>query len=261
MRIVIPARLASSRLPGKLLADVAGKTLLERVYECAIQSSASQVIIAADDERILEVARRFAPDTCLTARTHASGTERIGEVVERLGLADDEIVVNLQGDEPLMPPALLDRVAETLVADPHAVMATAVHALDDYESFVDPAVVKVVRDASGRALYFSRAPVPWPRDHSRADLASGRVALAAWRHVGLYAYRAGFVRRYRDWAPSPLEHIEQLEQLRVLWHGAAIAVCETAEMPLPGVDTPADLERVRNYFASRPPEGKRDGHA
>jgi len=261
VRIVIPARLASSRLPGKLLADIAGKTLLERVYECAVRSEATEVIIAADDERIIEVARRFAPHTCLTSRTHKSGTERIGEVVERLNFKDDEIIINLQGDEPLMPAALVNKVGDALAQDAQAVMATAVHALNDYETFVNPNVVKVVRDARGRAIYFSRAPVPWPRDHSKEQLISGTARLAAWRHIGLYAYRAGFVRRYREWARSPIEDIEQLEQLRVLWHGAAIAVCEAEDMPLPGVDTAADLERVRRYFEARAGEGKCNGIA
>ncbi len=249
MKIIIPARYGSSRLPGKALADVAGKTLLERVHECAQRSEAGEVIIATDDERIRRTAEGFMARVCMTSQQHASGTERIAEVVERLRLPDEEIVLNLQGDEPLMPPKLLDLVAKTLREDAGAVMATAACVIDSYESFIDPNIVKVVRDARGRALYFSRAPVPWPRNRRPADQQPAPDGFGL-RHIGLYAYRAGFIRRYARWDPSPLEAIEMLEQLRILWHGDEIAVCETDSPPPPGVDTAADLERVRRHFES-----------
>ncbi|HEY8554285.1 MAG TPA: 3-deoxy-manno-octulosonate cytidylyltransferase [Burkholderiales bacterium] len=242
MHIIIPARYASTRLPGKPLADVGGKTLLERVYERALASGAQRITIATDDDRIRRAAEAFGADVCLTSAEHRSGTERLGEVIGRLGIGPEEVVVNLQGDEPLMPPALIRRVADTLVARREAVMATACHPIHDRESFENPNVVKVVTDASGYALYFSRAPIPWPRAQS------GGAPVQALRHIGIYAYRAGFVARYCGWAGSPLEEIEQLEQLRVLWHGGRIAVCIADEAPEAGVDTPEDLERVRRYF-------------
>lgn len=248
MKIIIPARYASSRLPGKALADVAGKTLLERVYECALESRAGEIVIATDDSRIRAAAERFGAAVCTTSPEHASGTERIAEAVERLQLSDDEIVINLQGDEPLMPPSLLGQVARTLAADEDAAAATAAAPIEDRESFLSPDVVKVVLDARGRALYFSRAPIPWPARHGLEDLASG--APPALRHIGLYAYRAGFIRRYAQWDPAPVERIEVLEQLRILWHGGVIAVCKTDTAPPRGVDTPDDLDRVRHHFES-----------
>lgn len=249
MKILIPARYASSRLPGKALADVAGKTLLQRVYECAVESRAGEIVIATDDPRIRIAAERFGATVCITSPDHASGTERIAEAVERLQLSDDEIVVNLQGDEPLMPPALLGLVARTLAGDKDAVAATAVTPIEDRESFLSPDVVKVVRDRRGRALYFSRAPIPWPARHGSGEPASGSVPQAL-RHIGLYAYRAGFIRRYAQWETPPIERIEVLEQLRILWHGGVIAVCETDTPPPRGVDTPDDLDRVRRHFES-----------
>ncbi|MHB1528840.1 MAG: 3-deoxy-manno-octulosonate cytidylyltransferase [Acidiferrobacteraceae bacterium] len=251
MKIIIPARYGSSRLPGKALADIAGKTLLERVYECAKRSEVGEVIIATDDERIRQTAEGFMAQVCMTSPQHASGTERIAEVVEQLRLPDQEIVLNLQGDEPLMPPQLLDLVAKTLRKDAGAAMATAACAIESYESFIDPNIVKVVCDARGRAMYFSRAPVPWPMNRRPPDQQPAPEGFGL-RHIGLYAYRVGFIRCYAQWNPSPLEEIEILEQLRILWHGEAIAVCKTDFPPLPGVDTPADLERVRRYFESKP---------
>jgi len=243
VHVIIPARYASTRLPGKPLADVGGKTLLERVYERARASGAQRIIVATDDERIRRAAEAFGADVCMTSAEHRSGTERLGEVIERLGIEPDEIVVNLQGDEPLMPPALIRQVADALVAHREAAVATACHPIQDRETFENPNVVKVVMDASGYALYFSRAPIPWPRAH-----ASGGP-VQALRHIGIYAYRAGFVARYCAWPSCPLEEVEQLEQLRVLWHGGRIAVCIADEAPGAGVDTPEDLERVRRYFS------------
>ena len=245
MIIIIPARYASTRLPGKPLADVAGKPLIQRVYQCAVQCRDATVIVATDDERIRAVAENFGARVCMTAGEQRSGTDRLAEVIEKLAIDADEIVVNLQGDEPLMPHALVRRVAETLTEHPDASVATAYHAIHDRHELIDPNVVKVVFDTNGYALYFSRAPIPWPR---KALPGKTEVPIEAYRHIGLYAYRAGFVRRYASWPPCPLEQTEQLEQLRVLWHGARIALCESAVLPGAGVDTPEDLERVRKFF-------------
>ena len=251
MHIIIPARYASSRLPGKPLLDVAGKTLIERVYDCARASGAEHVIVATDDERIRAAVEAFGGTVCMTSAAHASGTDRIAEAIAQLRLAPETVVVNLQGDEPLMPPALIRQVAETLLAHPDAAMVTACHPLHDPESLASPDVVKVVRDARGYALYFSRAPIPWPRERMAGR---GAEPIAADRHIGIYAYRAGFVTRYAAWPPCPLERAEFLEQLRALWHGERIAVCEAASLPGAGVDTPDDLERVRLYFREKSKE-------
>lgn len=249
MYVIIPARYDSTRLPGKPLADVAGKPLIERVYECARASGARTVVIATDDERIRRAAEGFGARVCLTSPTHRSGTDRVGEAVAQLALAPDAIVVNLQGDEPLVPPGLIAAVAGALGRDPQAVVATACYRLCDARAFRDPNVVKVVLDRDGRALYFSRAPIPWPREQKGPD------APAAYGHIGLYAYRAGFLARFTGWGPCPVEEIEQLEQLRVLWHGERIAVHVAAEAPARGVDTPEDLERVRRHFSDTGPGG------
>ncbi len=252
MHIIIPARYASSRLPGKPLLDIAGKTLIERVYDCARASGAEQVIVATDDDRIRVAVEAFGGTVRMTSATHASGTDRIAEAIARLKLAPEALVVNLQGDEPLMPPALIRQVAETLLAHPNAAMATACHPLHDPESLASPDVVKVVRDARGYALYFSRAPIPWPRERMAGR---GSETVNADRHIGIYAYRAGFVTRYAAWPPCPPERAELLEQLRVLWHGERIAVCEAVSLPGPGVDTPEDLERAIKYFETADKHG------
>lgn len=252
MYVVIPARFAASRLPGKPLADICGKPLIQHVYERAVESAAGRVIIATDDVRIEAAARAFGAEACLTSAAHASGTDRIAEVVARYEIADDAVVVNLQGDEPLMPPALIAAVAKLLAARPDAAMATACHAITDIPTWQNPNVTKVVCDARGDALYFSRAPIPWPRSlMSHADGAAGySEALShAFRHIGLYAYRAGFIKEYARWPASPLETLESLEQLRVLWHGHRIAVHVSNELPGPGVDTPTDLAAVRAVFS------------
>lgn len=246
MHIIIPARYASTRLPGKPLADVAGKPLIQRVHECAVKSGAAQVVIATDDDRIFSAAEGFGARVIMTSAAHRSGTDRLAEVIEKLAIGADEIVVNLQGDEPLMPPALMRDVADRLSAHTDAQVATAGHAIQDRETLTNPNVVKVVCDARGYALYFSRAPIPWPR-----ELMAGRGgAIRAQRHIGLYAYRAGSVRRYASWPPCPPEEAEQLEQLRVLWHGERIVVHEARQTPEAGVDTPEDLERVRKHFSN-----------
>jgi 3-deoxy-manno-octulosonate cytidylyltransferase (CMP-KDO synthetase) len=245
MLIVIPARYASTRLPGKLLLDVAGKPLIQRVYECAVKSGATRVIIAADDERIEKAVEKFGAMVCRTSPKHRSGTDRIAEVIDKISVGAEEVVVNLQGDEPLMPATLIDEVAEKLAACGDAVVATACHPLRDHQSLVNPNVVKVVFDKNGYALYFSRAAIPWPRD---AMTPPYDRPMEAYRHIGLYAYRAGFVKRFASWPSCPPEEAEQLEQLRILWQGERIVVHVAREMPEAGVDTQEDLERVRKYF-------------
>ncbi len=233
--VLIPARHASTRFPGKPLADLAGKPMVVHVCERARESGADAVCVATDDKRIAEAVRAHGFDARMTRAEHPSGTDRIAEAAAALGLADAAIVVNVQGDEPLVPPALIARVAAALAADAEASVATACHPIHDAAEFANPNVVKVVLDAKGRALYFSRAGIPYPRDGG---------APAGYRHVGLYAYRMAFLRRYAALAPAPPERAEQLEQLRVLWHGERIAVViEESAIP-PGVDTPADLEAV-----------------
>jgi 3-deoxy-manno-octulosonate cytidylyltransferase (CMP-KDO synthetase) len=245
MHVIIPARFASTRLPGKPLLDISGRPMITHVIDCARASGAEQVVVATDDARIHDAVRAYGGDVVMTRADHVSGTDRLAEAIELLGLADDAIVVNLQGDEPLMPPRLISDVAATLAAHPAASMATACHVIASHDDFVDPNVVKVVTDREGYAMYFSRAPIPWPR-----EIMSGRsnTPIKAFRHIGLYAYRAAFVARYAAWPACPLESTESLEQLRVLWNGERIVVVEADEAPLAGVDTPEDLERVRRVF-------------
>jgi 3-deoxy-manno-octulosonate cytidylyltransferase (CMP-KDO synthetase) len=245
MIVIIPARYASTRLPGKPLADVAGKPLIQRVHDCAVKTGATQVVIATDDDRIRQAAEGFGARVVMTSAAHRSGTDRLAEVIEQLAIDAGEIVVNLQGDEPLMPAELMRAVAEKLASHKEAQVATACHAIHDRETLTNPNVVKVVCDTRGYALYFSRAAIPWPRDMMAGK---GGAAIQAYRHIGLYAYRAGFVRRYASWPPCPPEEAEQLEQLRVLWYGERIVVHEARQMPEAGVDTPEDLERVIKYF-------------
>jgi len=245
MHLVIPARYSSTRLPGKALIDIGGKPLLQRVYEKARESNAESITIATDDDRIFQAAEKFGAEVCMTSSAHQSGTDRIAEVVSVMEWSDDTIVVNLQGDEPLMPASLLDQVAATLQSHDRAVMSTACHKIDNENDYRDPNVVKVVVDREGYALYFSRASIPWHRDAISSGITPD---LPAHRHIGLYAYRAGFVKQYAQWSPCNLEKAESLEQLRVLWQGYQIAVCEATELPGPGVDTEADLEKVRNIL-------------
>lgn len=245
MHVIIPARYQSTRLPGKALSDICGKPLIQWVYELACRSRADHVLIATDDERIRTAAVGFGAQVCMTSNSHQSGTDRIAEVVRTLDIDDGELIVNLQGDEPLMPPGLINEVADTLLSHEQAVMATAAHPIRNESDYLDPNVVKVVMDTQGYALYFSRAAIPWHRDAMSAGAAP---AIPGHRHVGLYVSRAGFVRTYTAWPPCPLEQAEALEQLRVLWHGERIAVCEARDEPGPGVDTPADLERVRTLM-------------
>jgi 3-deoxy-manno-octulosonate cytidylyltransferase (CMP-KDO synthetase) len=247
-KVVIPARHASSRLPGKPLADIAGKPMVVRVAERAVQSGAMEVIVATDHEDVCAAVKRHGFAAVMTRVDHASGTDRISEVADRLGWGDDTIVVNVQGDEPLIAPSLIDQLAAELARDADAAVATACHPISSIEEFFNPNVVKVVCDVRGHALYFSRAPIPWPRDAFAADRMSLPDALPARRHIGIYAYRCSFLRRYGALSPSPLEGVEALEQLRVLWHGFRIRVAMAAHAPESGVDTPEDLERIRCKF-------------
>jgi 3-deoxy-manno-octulosonate cytidylyltransferase (CMP-KDO synthetase) len=248
-RVVIPARYASTRLPGKPLVEIAGRPMLAHVHARACESGAAEVLIATDDARIAEAATRFGATVCMTATTHTSGTERLAEVAEQRGWPDDALVVNLQGDEPCMPPTLIAQVAEDLAAHDRASCATLAAPIRDAQTLFDPNVVKVVCDAEGYALYFSRAPIPWARDAFAA--APGVLPdQDIWlRHIGLYAYRAGLLRRYRKLTTAPLEAIEALEQLRLLWHGLPIHLAAACHEPGPGVDTPEDLARVRAALA------------
>lgn len=255
--VLIPARLASTRLPDKPLADIAGKPMVVRVAEQASRSAAGRVVVCTDTEAIADAVRAGGFEAVMTRADHPSGTDRLAEAALRLGLADDEIVVNLQGDEPELPPALVDAVAGGLADDPQCAMATAAHAIDEVRDWFNPNVVKVVLDARGRALYFSRAPVPFHRDGLKGfpeavDHQRARAALAQarpLRHIGLYAYRVAFLRGYAAMAPSALERIEALEQLRALAGGFAIRVVVTEEAPPAGIDTPDDLAAVRTRFA------------
>jgi len=247
--VVIPARFASTRLPGKALLPISGRPMVVRVAEQAAKSGAQQIWIATDHHPIIAAAREHGFKACLTHAHHASGTDRIAEVVEQHGWPDDTIVVNVQGDEPLMPPQLIRDVAQHLHDHPECAMTTACHAIHDEATMRNPNVVKAVLDKRGNALYFSRAPIPWPRD-AFADKQPMPHELGALRHIGLYAYRAGFLRTYASLASSPLERYEMLEQLRVLWHGHRISLGITPTAPAPGVDTPEDLARVRSLFAA-----------
>jgi 3-deoxy-manno-octulosonate cytidylyltransferase (CMP-KDO synthetase) len=245
--VLIPARLASTRLPDKPLADIGGRPMVVRVAERARLSGARQVVVAADSAKIVSACEGHGVKAVLTSADHPSGTDRLAEASRLLGLADDEVVVNVQGDEPLIDPALIDAVAQLLQSRTDAPMGTAAHPLSDPAEFMNPNVVKVVTDAQGLALYFSRAPIAWWRD----GFAGGVRALpdpAPLRHVGIYSYRAGFLRDFPTLAVAPLERLESLEQLRALWHGHRIAVHVTQDAPGPGVDTPEDLARVRALF-------------
>ena len=251
-RVAIPARYGSTRLPGKPLRLLAGRPLIEHVYRQALGSGALEVVIATDDPRIQTVAEGFGATVCMTSPDHLSGTDRLAEVADRLGWLDEAIVVNVQGDEPRLPPALIRQVATALAAHPDAGIATACARIHDPAEVFDPNVVKVVRDAADYALYFSRAPIPW----HRGMFGTGGVPLAKlpadtvwWRHIGIYAYRAGVLRRYPQWPPAPEELAESLEQLRALWQGVRIQVVEAVATPPPGVDTEADLVRVAAMLA------------
>jgi 3-deoxy-manno-octulosonate cytidylyltransferase (CMP-KDO synthetase) len=236
--VIIPARYASSRFPGKPLAEIAGKPMVVRVCERAAQSGAAAVHVATDDERIARAVRSHGYAALMTRADHASGTDRLAEAARTLGLPAEHIVVNVQGDEPLIAPGLIRAVAERLGAEHGASIATACHAIHDAQALDNPNVVKVVLDARGHALYFSRSRIPYPREGEAA----------CYRHAGIYAYRVGFLEQYAALAPAPLEQAEALEQLRALWHGHRIAVVVSESDVPPGVDTPEDLAAVLRMF-------------
>jgi 3-deoxy-manno-octulosonate cytidylyltransferase (CMP-KDO synthetase) len=245
--VVIPARYAATRLPGKPLLPIAGRPLIQWVWESARNSGAASVIVATDDERILQAALKFGADCVLTSPRHASGTDRVAEVVQARGMPAGDIVVNLQGDEPMMPPGVICEIAAALDARPAVDIATAVAPIGSLQEFLDPSCVKALRGLDGRALYFSRAPVPWPRE----NVIEGRPArfAGAWRHIGIYGYRVRSLLEFAARPPTYLEMTESLEQLRALEYGMSIYLVALAEAPPAGVDTPNDLERVREAAA------------
>jgi 3-deoxy-manno-octulosonate cytidylyltransferase (CMP-KDO synthetase) len=253
---IIPARLASSRLPGKSLADLGGKPMVVRVAERARESGADEVYVATDHNGIAEAVEQAGFRAVMTRADHSTGTDRVAEVAERLGLDGKSVVVNVQGDEPLIEPALIRAVASLLADEPSASIATACHPIRDARELFDPNAVKVVLDGAGFARYFSRAPIPWARDAFASSTARLPEGLPCYRHIGVYAYRADFLCAFPKLAVSPLERVEALEQLRALWHGYAVAVTVREDAPLPGVDTPEDLERVRAVFAQSSGKGR-----
>lgn len=245
--VVIPARYASSRLPGKPLSMIGDKTMVQHVWERAKTSAADRVVIATDDARIEAVCQGFSAECVMTRADHASGTDRIAELADRLALGDDQIVVNVQGDEPLIPAAVVDQVALNLANTASASIATLCEEITDIDVLRDPNAVKVVFDAAGKALYFSRATIPWPREHSWD---SGVMPSGQWfRHIGLYAYRVGFLKRYTQWLAAPLEMSESLEQLRALYQGEQIHVAPACQPVPAGIDTPEDLKRLRAHYS------------
>ena len=250
-RVVIPARYASARLPGKALMSIGGKPMVQWVYERSLASGAEEVLIATDDLLIVSAGHSFDAEVIMTAPTHTSGTDRIAEVARERGWPKNDIVVNVQGDEPLIPPAVIKQVATLLASYAHADIATLATPIDSLEELLNPNVVKVVADPHGRALYFSRAPIPWNRDGASAGLTSQRMFAGARRHIGIYAYRVGALLRMAALEPTALEKAEKLEQLRALENGLEIRVADATERPGPDVNTPEDFERVMSLVASR----------
>jgi 3-deoxy-manno-octulosonate cytidylyltransferase (CMP-KDO synthetase) len=250
-RVVIPARYASARLPGKALKSIGGKPMVQWVYERALASGANEVLIATDDLLIVSAGHSFGAEVIMTASTHTSGTDRIAEVARQRAWLETDIVVNVQGDEPLIPPAIIQQVAVLLESDRNADIATLATPIDTLEEFLNPNVVKVVIDARGRALYFSRAPIPWNRDGAPAGLSSQSVFTGARRHIGIYAYRVGALLRMAALTPTTLEQAEKLEQLRALESGLSIRVADAAERPGPDVNTHEDFERVLALLTPR----------
>ena len=242
-KVVIPARFASTRLPGKPLLDIAGKPMIARVCERALQAEAEEVVVATDDQRIFDVVSALGIDVVMTNPHHQSGTERLGEVAVIKQWADDTVVVNVQGDEPLIPPAYIRELAETIASQHQAGIATLAARIDNLDEVLNPNAVKVVLDQAGYALYFSRAPIPWHRGDFPHTLPDDSLVLPL-RHIGMYAYRVAFLHQYCQWPASGLEQVESLEQLRILWQGEKIAVKVVASAPEAGVDTQEDLERV-----------------
>lgn len=246
--VVIPARYESTRLPGKPLADIGGKPMIQWVYEQSLQAGAEKVVVATDDARVESAVQAFGGVVCMTSSEHESGTERLAEVVKVMNIPDDHVIVNVQGDEPLIPPAIITQVASNL-ASSQAPMATLAVEISHEDEVFNPNAVKVLTDKDGYAMYFSRATIPWDRD----NFANGGKVIAQplMRHIGIYAYRAGFINTYINWEPTALEKIESLEQLRVLWYGEKIHVEVAKQAPPAGVDTPEDLEVVRKLIANQ----------
>ncbi|WP_017446242.1 3-deoxy-manno-octulosonate cytidylyltransferase [Gayadomonas joobiniege] len=249
--IVIPARYASSRFPGKPLADLGGKTMLQRVYKQCKKSKAKRVIIATDDERIQTAAESFGADVVMTSPEHDSGTSRIAEVIQLCGLKDDEILVNVQGDEPFIPTTIIDQVAANMSLYTEADMATLAVPVTEQAEIFNPNAVKVLTDKHGYALYFSRAAIPYDRDNFAQNQHENMATGLYLRHIGIYAYRSKFVKQYLNWEKSPLEEIEKLEQLRVLWHGEKIHVGIALETPQAGIDTPEDMQNALEYLKAK----------
>ncbi len=254
--VIIPVRYASTRLPGKVLLDIAGKPMLQHVYERSIQSGAESVIIATDDDRIREAAESFGAKVCMTDESHQSGTERIAEAVAALELESHEIVVGVQGDEPLLPPEVISQLAKDLAEHDNVKVASVCEPIKEVEELFNPHSTKVVLTRRGYAMYFSRAPIPWERDNfgdaifDNGNSAVEQLKANHFRHVGLYAYRAGFLGEYINWEPSPNEPVECLEQLRIIWNGKKIHMMVTDKHVPAGVDTESDLARVREMFSA-----------
>jgi len=248
--VIIPARFESSRLLGKPLKDINGKPMIEWTWQQARRSGAERIIIATESSKVQRVCEAFGAEVCLTGGQHQSGTERIAEVIEKMGLPDTDIIVNVQGDEPMLPPQLIHQVAEALQSQPNISMATLCESIDDIETVFDPHAVKVSRNIKQLAINFSRAPLPWSRDTFCDETKILPKNGDYQRHIGLYAYRAGFVKQYVAWPECALERVEKLEQLRVLWHGESILVLDALCDAGVGVDTPEDLETVRTLLSS-----------
>ncbi len=249
--VVIPARYASQRLPGKPLLEIGGKVMIERVYQCAAESKANKVIVATDDHKIFDFVKAFGGEAVMTSEDHNSGTDRLQEVACTLGFSSDEIIVNVQGDEPLIPPAVINQVAENLAENTEASAATLCETITDIDTIFDPNAVKVVTDDSGFALYFSRATIPWSRDTYQQDYVKLNEDIDTKRHIGIYAYRVELLNQFVTWDDSPLERVEKLEQLRILSNGKKIHVESACEEVPAGVDTPEDLQRVRDFFIDK----------
>ena len=246
--VIIPARYASTRLPGKPLREIAGLSMIQRVWQQALKSDAAQVVIATDDSRIEQAAKAFGAEVCMTRSDHVSGTDRLQEVAQQLGLTDQQLVINVQGDEPLIPPAVINQVAENLAQHPQAGVATLCEPIETVADFLNPNAVKVVADTQGMACYFSRAPVPWPRDHFQGGQSSMPELDLARRHIGIYGYRVAQLNSFVAWPVAPIEQAESLEQLRFMWNGIGIHVAD-AIAPVPaGIDTEDDLQAAINII-------------
>jgi 3-deoxy-manno-octulosonate cytidylyltransferase (CMP-KDO synthetase) len=250
-RVIIPVRYNSLRLPGKALLDIGGKPMIQHVYDKALASGAESVVIATDDERIKQAAEKFGATVCMTSTEHQSGSERIAEAIVALGYQNDDIVVNVQGDEPLIPPTIIKQVAQDLIDHDNIKVATLCEPIKNSEDLFNPDIVKVTINRRGYALYFSRAPIPWIRDQFPLQEKQNLSTSEHFRHIGIYAYRAGFLQEYVAWESCPLEEMERLEQLRVLWHGGRIHVSIAKEKSPLGVDTEADLEKIRKLISKK----------